>query len=91
MQAVRLTVKGRVQGVGFRHFVYRRAQECGIAGWVKNLPNGDVEAHAEGEPEQLTRFTAALHSGPSIAVVTEVRQEQVPFKDLSGFSIEGWG
>jgi acylphosphatase len=91
MQAVRLTVKGRVQGVGFRYFVCRRAEEYGIVGWVKNLPNGDVEALAQGEPEALTRFTAALHTGPSMAVVTDVREEQVPVKDFNGFSIKGWG
>ncbi len=89
MQAVRLTVKGRVQGVGFRHFVYRRAEKYGLVGWVKNLPNGDVEAHVQGEPEALTKFAAAVQSGPSMAVVTDLQQEQVPVADVQGFSIRG--
>lgn len=90
MQAVRLTVKGRVQGVGFRYFACRRAEELGVIGWVRNLPNGDVEAHAQGEPEALTKFSAALHSGPAMAYVLDVTEEQAPVGDFVGFSVKGW-
>jgi hydrogenase maturation protein HypF len=57
--ARRITLSGRVQGVGFRPFVYRLAHDPGIAGWVRNV-NGAVEIHAEGEPIQLQRFSDAL-------------------------------
>ena len=56
-----ITIGGRVQGVGFRPFVYRLAQQHGITGWVRNV-DGAVEIHAEGEPVQLQRFNDALLS-----------------------------
>ncbi len=58
-EARRLTLSGRVQGVGFRPFVYRIAQRNGITGWVRNV-NGAVEIHAEGESAQLQGFSDAL-------------------------------
>jgi hydrogenase maturation protein HypF len=59
--AHRLVVRGRVQGVGFRPFVYRLAHQHHIKGWVRNV-NGAVEIHAEGELPQLQRFGEALLS-----------------------------
>ncbi len=56
-----ITISGRVQGVGFRPFVYRLAHQHGITGWVRNV-DGAVEIHAEGEPVQLQRFSDALLS-----------------------------
>ena len=56
-----IIISGRVQGVGFRPFVYRIAHQHGIAGWVRNV-NGAVEIHAEGEAAQLQRFSDALLS-----------------------------
>ena len=58
-EARHLTLSGKVQGVGFRPFVYRLAHRHGITGWVRNV-NGAVEIHAEGEPAQLLRFSDAL-------------------------------
>jgi hydrogenase maturation protein HypF len=58
-EARHLTLSGKVQGVGFRPFVYRLAHAHGITGWVRNV-NGAVEIHAEGEPMQLQRFGEAL-------------------------------
>src|SRR3982751_2540845 len=49
--AVRVLVSGRVQGVGFRDFTLRKAQQLRLAGWVRNLPSGEVEAYAEGARE----------------------------------------
>jgi hydrogenase maturation protein HypF len=59
--AQHITISGRVQGVGFRPFVYRLAHQHQIRGWVRNV-NGAVEIHAEGELPQLQRFSAALIS-----------------------------
>lgn len=56
-----ITISGRVQGVGFRPFVYRLAHQHDISGWVRNA-NGAVEIHAEGRPAQLQRFSDALTS-----------------------------
>jgi len=56
-----ITIGGRVQGVGFRPFVYRLAHQHDITGWVRNV-DGAVEIHAEGRPAQLQRFNEALLS-----------------------------
>ena len=63
-RACRFWVSGRVQGVGFRWYVRRAAQELGLAGRVRNLPDGRVEVVAVGEPEALNAFRARLREGP---------------------------
>ena len=49
-------VKGHVQGIGYRWFVQRTASRLGMTGWVRNLPNGDVETQAQGDEDSLERF-----------------------------------
>jgi acylphosphatase len=72
---VRLVVEGRVQGVGFRAWVLRRAHELGVRGWVRNCRNGDVEIEATGSLEQLEALRALLADGPPLAHVLRVREE----------------
>ncbi|MFN3545682.1 MAG: carbamoyltransferase HypF [Thiobacillus sp.] len=78
--AQHITISGRVQGVGFRPFVYRLARAHGITGWVRNA-NGAVEIHAEGEPAHLQQFAEALVteapplSVPGPLVTTECADE----------------
>jgi len=57
-------VRGRVQGVGFRDFVRRRARSLGVHGTVRNLAGGEVELIAEGERARLEALLAAAHEGP---------------------------
>jgi acylphosphatase len=66
-------VNGRVQGVGFRWFVRRAADELGVTGWVRNVPDGRVEAEAAGTEEQLAAFEERLSQGPPGARVTELK------------------
>jgi acylphosphatase len=66
------TVRGRVQGVGFRYFVVRRAMDLGVAGWVANAPDGSVTIVAEGSPGALDDLEAGLRAGPIGAVVEAV-------------------
>ncbi len=68
-------IEGRVQGVGFRAFVLRKASELKLTGWVRNRWDGSVEVVAEGERSQLDQLLAALHQGPRSAVVTQVTVE----------------
>ena len=68
----RYLVAGRVQGVGFRMFAADCAAREGLAGHVRNLPEGHVEAVVEGDADSVTRFEAALWRGPSGARVTSV-------------------
>ena len=65
-------VHGRVQGVGFRVFVARRAQHLGLVGWVANDPDGSVRCRAEGPRADLAEFLAALREGPLGARVGSV-------------------
>ena len=66
------TVRGRVQGVGFRYFVVRRAVELGIVGWVANTADGSVRCVAEGTPRALDVLEADLQTGPVGAIVDGV-------------------
>jgi acylphosphatase len=71
--AIRVVVRGRVQGVGFRDFVEVRARALGLAGYVRNLEDGrSVEVVAEGPRDKLDRFIGTLHSGPGMSRVDTV-------------------
>jgi acylphosphatase len=83
----RAVVHGLVQGVFFRDTVRRQAQSRGVAGWVRNNPDGTVEAVFEGEPEAVERLVAFVHEGPSGAIVERVDVVDEPDEGLSGFSI----
>jgi acylphosphatase len=80
-------ISGRVQGVGFRAFAQRAAQEIGLTGWVRNLANGDVEAHANGSLEQLDEFDARLRTGPPWCEVRHVIASEAAVSDATGFRI----
>lgn len=84
----RYLVTGRVQGVGFRYFTADCARREGLHGTVRNLPDGRVEAVADGDVESLTRFEAALRRGPSRARVDEVIVDDLePLGLADGFAI----
>ena len=70
--AERWLVSGRVQGVGFRYHVYRAAQRFGLAGDVRNLPDGRVEVRVEGPRDRLAALRAVVESGPPGARVASV-------------------
>ena len=86
--ARRYVIAGRVQGVGFRLFAEAAALREGVHGWVRNLPDGRVEARLEGDGEAVDRVEAALRRGPSSSRVDEVTvEEQTPNGRVTGFSI----
>lgn len=58
-----ILVKGLVQGIGYRYFVRRVAQELNLTGWVRNLPDADVEVIVEGEKGKIKNFITKLQSG----------------------------
>jgi acylphosphatase len=85
---VRLVVHGRVQGVGFRFTAREAAVECGVTGWVRNLPDGSVEIVAQGSPAAVARMTAWAQGGPQHASVDRVRVETLAVSpDLLRFEI----
>lgn len=72
MKRAHLWVSGRVQGVFFRQSTETRARELGLVGWVRNLPDGRVEAIAEGPEDALEAWIAFCHVGPPAARVEHV-------------------
>ncbi|WP_460705089.1 acylphosphatase [Myceligenerans halotolerans] len=87
VQRVRVTVHGRVQGVGFRAAVVRAARRLPVAGSVRNLPDGSVEAEVEGESDAVDALVAVLREGPTAAVVTAVDISDVPPRGEAGFRV----
>jgi len=86
--ARRLIILERVQGVGFRFFTQEVAEREGVTGWVRNRPDGRVEAYVEGEAEAVTRVERALRQGPRSARVDEVDVEtEPPSGEYSEFAI----
>lgn len=77
-RALRLLLRGRVQGVGFRYFTLRLAQRFGIVGRVRNLRDGSVEVLAAGPEAALARFRQELGQGPAGARVTGVEELELP-------------
>lgn len=71
-------VRGRVQGVGYRYFVFQQARSLGLSGWVRNLHDGRVEVWAEGPRRALEELAAALRSGPPTADVQACQLEWQP-------------
>lgn len=86
MPTFHLLIKGKVQGVFYRASAKKMAETTGITGWIKNTPEGDVEAVAAGTEEQLQQFISWCRKGPSGAKVTDVivsEQKQIFFVDFS--------
>ena len=86
--AKRFIISGRVQGVGFRFFVQDQAAVEGVHGYVRNLPDGTVEALIEGDDESVLRVERALRRGPHSARIDHVDVEDVPPSGrAAGFAI----
>jgi len=81
-------VCGRVQGVGFRYSAIHEAQRLGLAGWVQNADNGDVEVWAEGPAEKLSLFLEWLRRGPRYSHVDSVKHEDEKPKGYSDFTVK---
>lgn len=85
MIARRLIVHGRVQGVFYRDWTVRQARANGLAGWVRNLSDGTVEAHLEGEEPAVERMIAHMRSGPPRAAPTRIVIQEVEPQGLMHF------
>jgi len=83
------TVRGRVQGVGFRVFALREAMALGLAGFVANLADGGVRVVAEGPRRDLDALLERLHEGPPASWIDDVRVRREPARGIGpGFRIE---
>jgi len=85
----RVVVTGEVQGVFFRDTCRRVAMSQGVAGWVRNLPDGSVEAVFEGSPAGVDRLVAWARSGPPQASVAHVDVYDESPAGVSGFAVRG--
>ena len=87
---VHVTVRGRVQGVGYRNWTYSQAKLLKLNGWVKNLPEGAVEITLEGPEGPLQSLLTFLKTGPALAKVSsvEARWTSVPKPQFNEFMIK---
>ncbi len=83
----RVRITGRVQGVFFRDETRARAESSGIAGWIRNNPDGTVEAVLEGPEGELERLVAWCRRGPSGADVEGIRVEREEVQGERGFAV----
>lgn len=87
MRCVRVTISGHVQGVFFRTSCARLARDLGVAGWIRNRPDGDVEAVFEGPDDTVDRLVAWCREGPPHAQVERVDVVDEPASGHTGFDI----
>ncbi|RXS86174.1 acylphosphatase [Streptomyces sp. TM32] len=80
-------VSGDVQGVFFRDTCRRTAEEHAVAGWVRNRPDGTVEAVFEGPPERVQKLVDWAHDGPPLATVDAVSVQEEEPEGLTGFAV----
>lgn len=74
---VHVIFHGKVQGVGFRKFVKSKADQIGVTGYVKNLPDGTVEVVATGDKDTIERFIEEIKDGPERAVVESFDKKEI--------------
>ena len=87
MVARHLSITGRVQGVFFRAWAREQADALGITGWIRNRPDGHVEAHLEGEQAAVEQMIERLRSGPPAAKVDDLRTWSVEACDFDDFEV----
>ena len=87
MSALRLRIAGRVQGVGFRAFVARKARARGLSGYVRNLADGAVEAVLCGPAADVAAVAEDCRQGPPLSRVTSCASDEVAEEGWSGFSV----
>lgn len=87
MNSFDIKVVGRVQGVGFRYYTKRKADDLGLVGTVKNVQDGSVHITVVGEAPILLEFITWCHTGPATALVESLIYEAIPPQDFEGFEI----
>lgn len=90
MKTVSLTIKGLVQGVGFRYFVMRSALQLGVYGYVMNCADGNVYVEAEADDSVIVQFIDLCSTGPSRSDVKDVVIKELESKKYADFTIRGF-
>jgi len=88
MMRARVLIEGMVQGVGFRYAMQRQADRLDVVGWVRNLPDGNVEAVLEGNRADVERLVDWCRQGPPMAEVYHVEVQEEPYRgEFTRFNI----
>lgn len=87
MKRISILVSGKVQGVFYRKFTDKTANQLGISGFVRNETNGNVYIEAQGTAEQLAEFVKACQEGPDRAVVGEIISKEIQLEKEESFRI----
>ena len=88
MKTYRFLVSGKVQGVWYRKYVSENAKKHGFKGYIKNLPDGRVEAVANIESdERLKEFIEILKEGSPYSIVENIKYKEIPFEEFDNFEI----
>jgi acylphosphatase len=85
MNAKRLVISGRVQGVGFRAWVAQNAERLGVSGWVRNRTDGTVEALIAGDTAAVEELARLCRRGPRLADVVSISEDLAEPPDQPGF------
>ena len=87
MKHYKIRVEGKVQGVWFRQSTLEKAEELGLSGTVKNMPDGGVDIEAEGSEENLQKLLDWCREGPEHAAVEDITYSEAEPRNYRGFSI----
>ncbi len=85
MKAKRVVIQGRVQGVGYRDWLVAKARALGVDGWVRNRPDGSVEALVYGEVDAVEELLRACRRGPRMAAVSRIEEDWADPPEEPGF------
>ncbi len=88
MKCAHIIVTGKVQGVFFRDNTRKKAAELGLTGYVKNMPDGDVEIVAEGDENKINELVKFVEKGPGIARVAGVKVKHKEPENFKGFEMK---
>jgi acylphosphatase len=84
---IHILINGDVQGVGFRQYIRYQANKLNVKGWIKNLPDGGVEAMFVGTAQNLQKMVEISKRGPFLARVKNVEIEELPDQEFDSFQI----
>lgn len=84
----KILVQGRVQGVGYRAFVYKTAKAFGLKGYVQNKPDGSVQIEVDGNKATIEKFVALCKTGPGWAYVEKINLIETPIQGYKVFKIK---
>lgn len=85
--ARKVQIYGRVQGVFFRQWAVHQARALGVSGWVRNMPDGSVEAHVAGDEDKVSQMIERLGQGPARAQVEDIAIDVTEPEEIDGFSV----